>query len=263
MNNLEKELVKSSEKQQARLASEAKLLLATNEQKELDTLKAIGLSAEILHKEEILEDLLIRERHQERFKAQVVHKKDIQKLLLRYRLYMKGTTSYRGRIPPTLGAELTRFCEEKNIVLSGNPAVNRFYIIAPPKMFYDYKNPGEVFLEAIDVYKKEERKFWASFEDPILVYKTDTPGYYAVIKSWGNDFTPLRRLYGFLTTKRAMTWLIAPAMKWLPAYGILKLVCQQPQRSLRKKSQRGRKYLSPQTVFRCSESQSCPLDLAC
>lgn len=223
MNNLEKVLVKSGEKKQDDLATQAKLLLAVNEQKELDVLKAIGLNAEIQQKEEILEDLIIRQKGQEKYKAQIVHKDDIQKLLLNYRLYMRPANSFRGRIPPTIGAELVRFCEEKNIVLSpNNPNANKFYIIAPPKMFYAYKSPLDVLKESVDVLRRENQKFWASSQDPILVYRTDNKDYYAVIKSWGNDFTPLRRVYGFFTRRVTMNWLVLPILRFVLPFLALK-----------------------------------------
>lgn len=48
--------------------------------------------------------------------------------------------------------------------------------------------------------KEREERIRKAKEDPILVYRIPgEDGLYAIVKSWGEDFTPLRRLYGMLT----------------------------------------------------------------
>jgi hypothetical protein len=136
---------------------------------------------------------------------EVLHLRDIDKLCKDYRLYLRPAKEYIGSIPPDLGAELNRFCKDNKIVLPSSSDYSKFFIIAPPKMFKGYDTPVRVVKRGFDKYierVKEARR--RRLEDPILVYELPERGYYAVIKSWGKDFTPLRRLYGMFTTQKAM-----------------------------------------------------------
>lgn len=216
MNVLEKELVKTGNKSveaSNELINEVRLLLESNEANERNVLSAVGLDNNLRYVERVKEDTIIRNRGKEILGKEIVHVDDIKNLCVKYRLFMRTANKYRGHIPPELGAELNRFCSEKNVVLSANAERNNFFIIAPPRMFEDYKNPLGVVKEGFEKNKKdrrereeqirqarEERERMRLKDDPILVYRLpDNPNYYAVIKSWGHDFTLVRRIYGYFT----------------------------------------------------------------
>lgn len=212
MNNLEKQLLKSNErtvKDSDSIVDDAKLLLSSNAAEEINTLNSIGLNQELRFVQEVKQDLIIRKSSKEKLEKEIVHIDDIKRLCLDYRLYMRPAKEYMGTIPPDLGAELTRFCKDKNIPLPAHPDHSSFYIIAPPKMFKGYLSPVGVVRSAMEIAIENEReRIRKKNEDPILLYKLGTnDGYYAVVKSWGNDFTPLRRLYGILTRKTSMMWI--------------------------------------------------------
>lgn len=229
MNNLESQLLKNSEKtlkDSGQILDEAKLLLSSNAAEEINTLNSIGLNQELRYVTDIKQDLIIRKSAKEKLEKEVVHINDIKALCLNYRLYMRPAKEYMGTIPPDLGAELTRFCKEKNIALPSHADYSKFFIIAPPKMFRGYLSPIGVVGAAMDIAIENEReRIRKKNEDPILVYETERD-YYAVVKSWGNDFTPLRRAYGFFTRKLTMKWL-----NFLGAlftiYGVYKLIILQ------------------------------------
>lgn len=204
MNELEKLLVSKGDVSlssgEAAL-NEVKQLLASNANNEINTLKSIGLDNDIKFIEAQKEDFIIRSQSAKKFERPVVSRADIQSILLDYRLYMKPAREYIGRIPADLGAELTRFCADKSIPLPASSEYSNFFIIAPPKMFKGYQSPMEIALGALNVAQREaERRRVEAAKDPILVYKIDDT-HFAVVKSWGNDFTPLRRFYGFITRR--------------------------------------------------------------
>lgn len=210
MNSLERKLVESSEKtvkQSESIVDEAKLLLSSNEAEELATLNSIGLNQEILFTQDVQRDLIIRNTSKDKLGKQVVHINEIKKLCLDYRLYMNKAREYMGTIPPDLGAELTRFCKDRGIAMPAHSDYSNFYIVAPPKMFKGYLSPIGVVGRAMEIAEENQReRIRKKNEDPILVYKISDE-YYAIVKSWGDDFTPLRRLYGFLTRKITMKWI--------------------------------------------------------
>lgn len=210
MNSLEKQLLRNNEqtvKGSDSIVDDAKLLLSSNAAEEINTLNSIGLNQELRFVQEVKQDLIIRQSSKEKLEREIVHIDDIKRLCLDYRLYMRPAKEYMGTIPPDLGAELTRFCKEKNITLPAHADHSKFFIIAPPKMFHGYMNPMRVVGNAANfAIEKERERIRKKNEDPILVYETEKD-YYAVVKSWGQDFTPLRRLYGFFTRKTTMRWM--------------------------------------------------------
>jgi hypothetical protein len=207
MNILEEKLVnisKESSKQGDEIVQDVKLLLEGAASEERSTLRAIGLDFDLNLAEKKLEEQIIKRTATDTLGKTIVLADDIKKMCINYRLYMKPAKEYIGTIPLTLGAELTRFCKEKNIILSGNTEMNGFYIIAPPRMFKGYLTPTQVFRKTVfdmDEERAKERQRIKD-EDPILVYKLQEKGYYAIIKSWGNDFSWLRKIYGWMTCSK-------------------------------------------------------------
>lgn len=208
MNNLEKILVgkaESTSKKQEELLEGVKLLLANNEAEELKTLSSIGLDFNLKLEQDALGLQLTKQASKKHLDRNVVSRQEIRELCRDYRLYLKPARLYKGAIPRELASELTRFCKEKSIVLPSHSDHSDFYIVAPPKMFANYLSGKDRLKEAWGnaiEYRKEIQRL--KDQDPILLYrvqKSDDPtkDLYSVIKSWGNDFTPLRRLYGFLT----------------------------------------------------------------
>lgn len=212
MNPFEKKLVDRSKEtiaHQEAIVNDVKLLLDNNAQEEIATLKAIGLDNDLKFAEQKKEDIVIRTKNGEKFSREIVTQSEIHKLCLDYRLYMKPAKKFVGVLPPELASELTRFCKEKKIVLTASSSYSNFYVIAPPRMFEGYKNPWQVFIGALlDAEKDRKERIRIRNADPILVYQLpDAPNYYAIIKAWGHDFAPLRRVYGFFTKRTMMTFV--------------------------------------------------------
>jgi hypothetical protein len=212
MNPLEKELIKKGNKtidESEIIVNDVKLLLETNAQEERRVLASIGLDNDIKFAEDKNADILTRKSTSSKLGVPVVHINEITGLCKDYNLQMQPARNYIGAIPNETGAELNRFCKEKNIPLPSNSSYSRFYIIAPPVLFKEYRSIGTIIGDAFNSYSQEkERKRLSKMIDPILVYQTDDSNYYAIIKSWGSDFTLLRRIKGFFTNLKVVKTLM-------------------------------------------------------
>ncbi|MDW0189350.1 MAG: hypothetical protein QOA70_06835 [Nitrososphaeraceae archaeon] len=202
MNQLEKELNERAKKaieSNDDILADVKLLLDNNAKEEIDTLRSIGLDFDINLAEKKRTDNIIRKNGEDKFNKTILHVSDIEKFCHDYRLFLKPANKYVGTIPAELGAELTRYCKEKNIVLPSSSSYSRFYIMAPPSMFKGHKSFSEiVFNSAKKVIEERKERERLRRLDPILLYKLDDSDYFAVIKSWGNDFTINRKVDAFL-----------------------------------------------------------------
>ncbi len=204
MNPIEKELVKAGEKkinESMSLVNDVKMLLADNASEERELLKQIGLDRDIRFIESRKEDILTRQKQSEFFGKPIVHFSEIKKICEMYRMDMRHASSFSGVLPNDLPAELLRLTREKKIPIAAHHDHNNFMVIAPPKMFNGYQTLGEIYAEGARIQREEkERARLARENDPILLYKLDND-YYAVIRSWGNDFSWMRRLYAICTTR--------------------------------------------------------------
>ena len=213
MNQLEKELNERAKKtieSNDDILADVKLLLDNNAKEEIDTLRSIGLDFDINLAESKRTDNIIRKNAETRFNKTILHLRDIQKFGYDYRLFLKPANKYIGTIPADLGAELSRYCKEKSIALPSSSSYSRFYILAPPSMFKGHKTFSQIVFgsakKVLDDRKERER---LRRLDPILLYKLDDSDYYAVIKSWGNDFTASRKLDAFLHRRSTVNILMA------------------------------------------------------
>lgn len=213
MNILEKELTEkanASSQAEGELLNSAKLLLESNTSAERQLLKLIGLTTAI----ELVEDetgrVLSKKNLSDRLGKIVVTKNQLHDLCLKYRLYMLPARLYVGTIPPTLGAELKRFCEERNIPVPNNNSLSNFYIVAPPKMFRGYRGFWKMGADLIGDWSSNVNRAVDDIlnpapPDPILVYREGD--YFAVVKSWGNDLSIVRRFMGVVTRKASLRWI--------------------------------------------------------
>lgn len=206
MNSIEKKLIEKSESNivaKMPILEEMKMILNSDALEEKKLLMNMGLNRSIKHAEAVQEDIKIRTDKKDAYGKTIVHRSEIDKLCLDYRLYFKKANQYMGAIPNELGAEMLRYTREKSIAIGGDDGRSRFFIIAPPKMFEGYESPTAVLKASFKIAQElKEERIRPKEEDPILVYRL--PGdenYFAVIKSWGNDFSVLRRIYGFFTKK--------------------------------------------------------------
>jgi len=212
MTNLEKVLVKkglTNEQAGQELVNETKLLLATNAKEEIDMLTSIGLDGDLKMIMAKQQDVIIRKENGEKLNCSIIHASEIHALCKQYRLYFKHASQYQGSVPPELARELINWTKDKRVAVGAQNSTNLFYVIAPPSMFKGYRSALGVLHQAWaehDIAVKEERR--RREEDPILVYKLDQyKDYYAIVKSWGDDLSPLRELYAFCTRRTTAYFL--------------------------------------------------------
>lgn len=207
MNNLVKELINSSEKnvaEQTDMVAQAKQLLSCNDAEERRLLSNLGLDAEINFYEKQNIDLQNKIKHQEFFQKPIVTLEEIKSLCFKYRLYLRKSNLFVGKIPTYLGAALNRFVKEKGIIVGEHSSYTDFYIVAPPKMFSDYVSPGEAIVESAKKLQANYHKMMNP--DPILLYKLKD-GNFAVVESWGNDFTIVRKAKAVLHSPAMINFL--------------------------------------------------------
>lgn len=210
--NIQKELEKSTElhlqKGEASL-KEVKALLSGNEANERKILNQLGLNAQLLHHESITSTALSLQKEMEMFEGQVFTAEDIEKMGLKYRLYLRHTSQYRGKIPADLAAILLRFSETHLLSLAdSNAFTNRFFILAPPKMFKNYITVRKKISDFWEVSNGEVKSFIQALEDPLMFYRT-SEGNYKLLKKWGGDVNLYRRLLGLLTSSLFGLYVIA------------------------------------------------------
>ncbi len=206
-------MAEKKEQQNAEVLDTARLLLSNNEAEEKKILRSLGLDREIAYAEKKLKDNIIRKDYSEKYQCNVVHIDEIKRLCLRYRLFAKRSRYYKGNIPPELASELVKWQKSTNVAIGDNKD-DRFFIVAPPKMFDGYDGPANIvrgWFKLDKVYKSEEKLRKSGYkQDPILLYALpEEPNYYAIVKAWGCDFALVRRFYGVVTSKRFAGLLVS------------------------------------------------------
>lgn len=181
------------------LIAETKLLLQDNAWEERDMIVSIGLShTNKVFEEELESNILLKQNELE---YDVVYTKaHIQSLCRKYRLRLLSPYSYKGATPPSLGRDVINFQNKYNIPKMHSSNV---VMLAPAELF---NTPSISPLKAL---AKGINNFVQSQKDPALLYITPER-FYVPIKSWGSDFTILRRIKGWLFY-RAMNLALACA----------------------------------------------------
>mgnify|MGYP000865766442 CR=1 FL=1 len=195
--------------QQNQVVDSARLLLAQNESEERSVLHGIGLDMELTKAEDNIELSILNKNYSDKYGVEIYHIDELRKLGMKYRLFMKPAFLYRGTIPPDLGSLLNRFVKEHNLYLSQESKTNdanRFLIMAPPRMFKDYKPIHKKIRHMIDESYENFQKMLKAPVDPLLFYRVDNT-HYALLKKWGNDLSLTRRVLGFLTQSKFLPYL--------------------------------------------------------
>lgn len=213
------DILKQIEKRKEKRISEtpgtvevARQLLAGDASAELTALRALGLDTEInmIHEGSILKEK--NEKYTEKFKKLVFHTDDLVKIAMQYNLNISNTASYRGKIPGDLGVTLRKFADEHGLDIMKDSRFNnhaqRFFIMAPPKLFYDYYSLRDAFNDARDDHKSRVNKFINSFKDPLLFFQIDND-HFVLLQKWGNDLSFSRRILGEIkkTPERIKTFV--------------------------------------------------------
>lgn len=188
LENKKKELKKESlvEKE----TSPTLLLAETNEVRETEALRTMGLIPEI---EEHVEDRgkeIIRNRLEQKYET-LYSGEEIKELCMKYGLRFLPTKHFKGPLKEDLGEKILEFneSENKNSTLSSFEAQN-YFILAPREAF--------------------SRKRSSLKTDPILFYKVDDGDrgttsrddhkkekYYTIVYEWGNKFNIWRMITSY------------------------------------------------------------------
>lgn len=222
--NLKTELDKKQQKKEKDtdiILSDVKLLLEGNQAKEKDILRNVGLDLHIGLGEQVMEKKLNIDKLTNEYKEFPVYSREnIDALCEDYRLYLRPAKEFIGKIPADIGPILLRMSEEHNLNLDARSEMqkNRFFVMAPPKLFNDYKTIGDKVVEMNGVGKKAVKRKAEDMltelnnlvaPDPALFYSpVNDPDNMIMVKAWGNDFNIFRRIWGSLT-KTNMLAIIA------------------------------------------------------
>jgi len=221
---IEKELDSLREKDIAPIeentVSVAKQLLANNAAEEVNLLLDLGISKELVNENRRIKRTNVRKQAEEKFGRKAYTAQEISDIGKRYFLKTEKSATFLGPIPSDLGSVLVRFCKEHNINTSFNVEKERFFIMAPPKMFKGYKTFTDHHVDFFDALKAEKDKFIATFNDPQIFYLDSTTNLFIHIKGWGSDFILGRRIIGYLRRTAVLPWLYFIGLNLLIA-GIL------------------------------------------
>lgn len=199
--NLEKAVKTATEKKRESLSegidiSEIKGLIEYGNRRDKEIINGLGMSSLVARIEENTGELLIMDKIQKANAMSVVHVDTIKDLCMDYRLRFLSSNSFVGVIVPEVINAVKalennkskefeeRTGKESNFNFDNHELKNKFFVLAPPKMFKLEKKAPEP-RKIID---------W----DPILFYKEDDT-HYILIKKWGKDFTIGRAILGAVT----------------------------------------------------------------
>lgn len=213
--NLKTELDKKQQKKERDtdiVLSDVKLLLEGNQAQEKEILRNVGLDLHIGLGEQIMEKKLNIDKLTNEYKEFPVYSKEnIDSLCEDYRLYLRPANQFIGKIPADIGPILLRMSKEHNLNLDAKSEMqkNRFFVMAPPKLFNDYKTIGDKVVEMNGVGKKAVKRKAEEMltelnnivaPDPALFYSpVNDPDNMIMVKAWGNDFNIFRKIWGTLT----------------------------------------------------------------
>ncbi len=187
--------------------NDCKQLMESSQAEEREILKKLGLDTHIKEVEKNVELSVLNNKYTEEYQGEIFHINELEKIALKYRLFMKKSDQYLGVIPPDLAAIVLRLVKNSKIAVSNINDFNEFYVMAPPKMFKQYCGMKDIAIEMHDNYRKDYQAFIAKLQDPILFYKVDA-NHFVMLKKWGNDFNISRVLYGAITkTTARIRWV--------------------------------------------------------
>lgn len=108
----------------------------------------------------------------------LVHIDDIKKVCIDYNLRFLQAEYYRGTLETGISIKIEKFCKENNLDIE-KLYRHDFYIMAREEDFNLKEAPNP-----------------PKNPDPVLFYKVGKDVYKSIVK-WGNDLTPIRRLFSW------------------------------------------------------------------
>jgi len=175
-----------------KLVDDVKLLLESNSSKELSLLKTLRLDTHIIKAQNKIGKNIELERFENEY-GDIFTKSDIKEIALDYNLRFLPIEYYKGNICSELPSVILRFCEKNKISTTDNYLHSSFHIMAPKENFKLLEKP----------------------KDPLLFYKVgviDGEDIYTLVYKWGDDFTPLRLINGFINRSKVSILLSIPIL---------------------------------------------------
>ena len=182
--SLEKELQKKVQEKKKELEfdpiKEVKLLLSNDDALDLKILRNLSSNSQFNRIERIQGEHRELEKIETEFNGEIYTIDQIKDLAINYKLRFLSTQYYTGSYDVQVTAKIKDFAKKCEIDLTEYNLKERFYVLAPEKMF---KLTDERYIS-----KKEI--------DPLMFYRVDSE-HYRLVHKWGDDFTILRYLTGF------------------------------------------------------------------
>ncbi len=182
--SLEKELQKKVQEKKKELEfdpiKEVKLLLSNDDALDLKILRNLSLNSQFNRIERIQGEHRELEKIETEFNGEIYTIDQIKDLAINYKLRFLSTQYYTGSYDVQVTAKIKDFAKKCEIDLTEYNLKEKFYVLAPEKMF---RLTDERYIS-----KKEI--------DPLMFYRIDSE-HYRLVHKWGDDFTILRYLTGF------------------------------------------------------------------
>jgi hypothetical protein len=185
--DLLKEISKKSEElknnNESTIVNQVQLLLESENQKDKELLKAVGLGHHIIEAENTKSVNIERKTFFDKY-GDFLTESQVEDIASKYGLKCLPIHMYKGNISPTVAADIKEFIKKHNInegmINSGN-FKNCLSILAPASNFTLKVIPKDLVL----------------FYNPNK-YNKDLEDIFIPVAKWGNDFTYFRRLVGLL-----------------------------------------------------------------
>jgi hypothetical protein len=191
-----------------------KLLMEGETQREQTVLSNIGIDGALKAAQTKKGFDIERKNLEDKYNSELIFTEaEIKELCLDYRLKFLNSKRYIGPVDSELGTKLADFSDEHKLSLDTNAGMrDDFYVAAPYNCF-------ELDWKPVPPKDPDPLLFYCVDRD----YKNPELSKYLLIHKWGNDFSPLRLIKGFIY-RNPINWFFSNvfifAMLWslLPAF---------------------------------------------
>jgi hypothetical protein len=197
------------------------LLLEENASSERFILKNIGLVSHLSELDQSMEEVLLDEKYEKEY-GQAFHYTDIRSTCLKYRLYLRNSGDYRGKLPDDFLSEVLSFSRKNNLSIEQSPmTTHKFFIMAPPSFFIKYLGfwkKLEMLFDSRDRSSRNANEKLQKRQGSLsLFYKLDS-SHYCLVKSWKNNLWH-RKVWGFVLSSfskaRIFAWLLFTVAQYM------------------------------------------------
>lgn len=173
-------------------------LLLPSHQKELETLRKLGLDHNIREVAKIKDSVTFNGILNEKYNKPALSYSELEEMALKYDLNIFRVDQYKGEVPLEIANQITEFCETHDMII----ARNYFYLLTGSRK--NLKNKNAMLMYLVDSDNSS-----SSYRDNL--YENDK---FIPIYTWGKDYTFLQEF----------KWMFSPRGEAVITIGALVLL---------------------------------------